>query len=144
MLAATFLAIFFVPMFFRIITDRKLKEPRSTAQMQAEARRTMKRMHYTLSLLALPVLLVACAGAPPAVAPNTTMELPAAAAQTQPVRADWWTLYGDAQLDALVAEALANNTDLARAAARIDESRALVRLARADALPNVAATAGAV
>jgi hypothetical protein len=62
MLAATFLAIFFVPMFFRIITDRKLKEPRSTAQMQAEGARgartrhrsrrqpggrTMKRMHYT-------------------------------------------------------------------------------------------------
>ena len=57
--------------------------------------------------------------------------------------AAWWTLYGDAQLNALVTEALANNTDLARAAARIDESRALVRLARADALPVVGGTAGA-
>lgn len=100
--------------------------------------------HRKLSLMALPLLLAACAGAPPAVAPNTAMELPAATApSSQPVRADWWTLYGDAQLDALVAEALANNTDLARAAARIDESRALVRLARADALPTVGATAGA-
>lgn len=99
---------------------------------------------FKLGLLALPLLLAACAGAPPAVAPNTTMELPVAtAAAQQPVRADWWTLYGDAQLNALVAEALANNTDLARAAARIDESRALVRLARADALPTVGATAGA-
>jgi len=108
----------------------------------------MKSLNMTqnlkLSLLALPLLLAACAGAPPAVAPNTTMELPAAAAVSpQPVRADWWTLYGDAQLNALVAETLANNTDLARAAARIDESRALVRLARADALPTVGATAGA-
>ena len=103
----------------------------------------MKRIHHHLTLLALAVLLAACA-APPAPTPNTTLELPAATApQQQPVRADWWTLYGDAQLDALVAEALANNTDLARAAARIDESRALVRLARADGLPNVAATAGA-
>jgi HAE1 family hydrophobic/amphiphilic exporter-1/multidrug efflux pump len=37
MLAATFLAIFFVPMFFKVITARKLREPRSTAELQAEA-----------------------------------------------------------------------------------------------------------
>jgi len=37
MLAATFLAIFFVPMFFKLITARKLREPRSTEEMQAEA-----------------------------------------------------------------------------------------------------------
>jgi len=37
MLAATFLAIFFVPMFFKIITERKLREKRSTAEIQAEA-----------------------------------------------------------------------------------------------------------
>jgi HAE1 family hydrophobic/amphiphilic exporter-1/multidrug efflux pump len=43
MLAATFLAIFFVPMFFRIIVDRKLKEPRTTEQMQAEAREAHER-----------------------------------------------------------------------------------------------------
>jgi multidrug efflux system outer membrane protein len=106
--------------------------------------RNMTKFDQKLAVLALPALLAACAGAPPAAAPDTTMELPvAAAAAQQPVRADWWTLYGDAQLNALVAEALANNTDLARAAARIDESRALVRLARADALPSVGATAGA-
>jgi multidrug efflux pump subunit AcrB len=37
MLAATFLAIFFVPMFFKLITTRKLREARSTREMQAEA-----------------------------------------------------------------------------------------------------------
>jgi len=37
MLAATFLAIFFVPMFFKIITARKLHEARSTQDIQAEA-----------------------------------------------------------------------------------------------------------
>jgi len=36
MLAATFLAIFFVPMFFKLITDRHLTEKRSTAQIRAE------------------------------------------------------------------------------------------------------------
>ena len=39
MLAATFLAIFFVPMFFKVITARKLRESRSTEEMQEEARR---------------------------------------------------------------------------------------------------------
>ena len=36
MIAATFLAIFFVPMFFKLITDRHLTEPRSTAQIREE------------------------------------------------------------------------------------------------------------
>ena len=36
MLAATFLAIFFVPLFFKLITDRKLRETRSAAELRAE------------------------------------------------------------------------------------------------------------
>ena len=37
MLAATFLAIFFVPFFFKLIMQRKLGEPRSTEELKAEA-----------------------------------------------------------------------------------------------------------
>jgi HAE1 family hydrophobic/amphiphilic exporter-1/multidrug efflux pump len=37
MLAATFLAIFFVPMFFKLMTDRHLTEARSTADIKREA-----------------------------------------------------------------------------------------------------------
>jgi multidrug efflux pump subunit AcrB len=36
MLAATFLAIFFVPMFFKLMTDRHLGEKRSTAEILSE------------------------------------------------------------------------------------------------------------
>ncbi|MBI1395992.1 MAG: multidrug efflux RND transporter permease subunit [Betaproteobacteria bacterium] len=36
MLAATFLAIFFIPMFFRLMTDRKLREKRSTDELRKE------------------------------------------------------------------------------------------------------------
>ena len=46
MLAATFLAIFFVPFFFKLITDRKLREPRSEAELRAEVaegERTQRR-----------------------------------------------------------------------------------------------------
>ncbi len=37
MLAATFLAIFFVPFFFKLITDRRLRESRSTEELKREA-----------------------------------------------------------------------------------------------------------
>jgi len=37
MLAATFLAIFFVPMFFKLFSDRRLSERRSTAEIKNEA-----------------------------------------------------------------------------------------------------------
>jgi hypothetical protein len=36
MLAATFLAIFFVPMFFKLMTDRHLTEKRSTREIKEE------------------------------------------------------------------------------------------------------------
>jgi multidrug efflux pump subunit AcrB len=39
MLAATFLAIFFIPWFFKLIVDRKLSESRSTAEIEEEAKR---------------------------------------------------------------------------------------------------------
>src|SRR4029079_6858537 len=48
MLAATFLAIFFVPMFFKMMTDRHLPEKRSTAEILDEigqAKRTRENSH---------------------------------------------------------------------------------------------------
>ena len=66
-------------------------------------------------------------------------ELPATWPQGQaeaPVAADWWKAYGDPALDALIEEALARNTDIRLAAARIDEARANLGLARADQFPS--------
>ena len=37
MLAATFLAIFFVPLFYKVVSDRKIREPRSADEIRAEA-----------------------------------------------------------------------------------------------------------
>jgi len=54
----------------------------------------------------------------------------------------WWRLYGDATLDRLVAEALEHNRDLALATARVDEARALVRVADSQFVPAVDATFG--
>src|ERR1700754_1011626 len=55
----------------------------------------------------------------------------------------WWTLYGDATLDALVDEALKHNRDLAVAAARVDEARALLRITDSQRAPSVDANANA-
>jgi HAE1 family hydrophobic/amphiphilic exporter-1/multidrug efflux pump len=43
MLAATFLAIFFVPLFFRVITDRKLREVRTADELRAEVEEGERR-----------------------------------------------------------------------------------------------------
>lgn len=53
----------------------------------------------------------------------------------------WWTVYGDPVLDRLVDEGLANNRDLAIAAARIEEAEALLRIADSQRMPSVDATA---
>ena len=47
MLAATFLAIFFVPMFFKLMTDRHLTEKRShRARSRTRSRHAQKTTHH--------------------------------------------------------------------------------------------------
>lgn len=54
---------------------------------------------------------------------------------------DWWTRLGDAQLDALVAEALKDNPDLAGADARAKQAQSQVDLQNAKRLPTLNADA---
>ena len=48
MLAATFLAVFFVPLFYRLISDRKLGEPRTTGELFEEIKQTHAKAHEKL------------------------------------------------------------------------------------------------
>jgi len=48
---------------------------------------------------------------------------------------NWWQLYQDPVLDGLIRDALAANTDIRVAVARLERARAAVRGARADRLP---------
>lgn len=50
---------------------------------------------------------------------------------------DWWTAYGDPQLDALVAEALAGSPDVAAAQARVRQARGAAEITGADLLPQI-------
>lgn len=58
-------------------------------------------------------------------------------------RGDWWQVFGDAQLDALIRQAEANSPTLAQAAARLAQARALVGQTGSALLPSLNATAGA-
>lgn len=67
---------------------------------------------------------------------------PAQPAEAQ-ARGEWWKAFHDARLDLLVAEATAANQNLAAAAARVKQARALAGVARADRIPQVGLQAGA-
>ena len=53
----------------------------------------------------------------------------------------WWEVFKDPVLQGLIRESLAANQDLALAAARVDEARANVGIAKADLYPQIAASA---
>jgi multidrug efflux system outer membrane protein len=94
----------------------------------------------------LAAILAGCAQLSPYQKPAA--ELPAAwkgaPSQGQQVTGDrWWTVYNDPVLERLVEEGLAHNRDLAIAAARIEEARALLSIADAARAPSVDATVGA-
>ncbi|TXR40760.1 efflux transporter outer membrane subunit [Ectopseudomonas mendocina] len=57
-------------------------------------------------------------------------------------RGNWWALYGDAELDALVERLHVSNQNLAAAEAQYRQARALVRGARASFYPTLSASAG--
>jgi NodT family efflux transporter outer membrane factor (OMF) lipoprotein len=56
---------------------------------------------------------------------------------------DWWKLYNDAHLDALLREAFAANTDLAAAEANFAAAAALLSAAKAGRYPDTRTTVGA-
>jgi multidrug efflux system outer membrane protein len=87
------------------------------------------------------VVLAGCALPPAGKTSPPTLEVPQTTVPTVSVAVDWWTAFNDPVLTTLVTEALQNNSELGRALARIDEARALLRLAGADRLPSVYATA---
>ncbi|WP_084399150.1 efflux transporter outer membrane subunit [Henriciella aquimarina] len=107
-------------------------------------------MHKSImSLVLAPLLAAGCA-----VGPAYEKPVPQAGAEsdfvtmvdtvdpTLPVPDEWWRLYNDPVLDALVSEALDANTDLQIAAANLEEARAVVRQARAGRLPSTTIEGG--
>ena len=103
-------------------------------------------MQRSLAAIVCAALLAGCAKLP--LYQKPAAELPGAwkdvPAQGQHVTGDrWWSVYKDPVLERLVEEGLAHNRDLAIAAARIEEARALLAIADAERSPSVDATVGA-
>lgn len=102
-------------------------------------------MRNTLLAAGLAALLAGCSMGPDYQRPEIDMpqqwgSTVVVASQVDPY---WWRAYGDPVLSDLVEEALAANSDIALAAARVAEARALAGFARADRLPRLDAEAGA-
>lgn len=74
-------------------------------------------------------------GRPATALPAAFPGQPEQAAPLVPAR--WWALYGDPVLAPLVDEALARNADVRAAAARVDETEAVLAQARAALIPQV-------
>ncbi|MGL4315158.1 MAG: efflux transporter outer membrane subunit [Pseudomonas sp.] len=111
----------------------------------------MNRMPLRPLYLAIAVLtLSACAVGPdylrPDSAPSAQFKQAAgwkgAAPADTALRGDWWTLYGDAELDGLIQRLNANNQSLASAEAQFRQARALARGARSSFFPNVGLNTG--
>lgn len=81
--------------------------------------------------------------APPAASPGPFLSTREGVTSTAPADAEWWRLYKDPVLDGLVADALAANTDVRVAVARIAKARASLREVRGDRLPSTNLGAGA-
>ncbi len=57
--------------------------------------------------------------------------------------ADWWTIFGDPQLNRLVGQAVADNPDMKMALLRVMEARSSAKIAGASLLPSAGASFGA-
>lgn len=101
----------------------------------------MKPRHFLLSPLVAALLVGGCMS----LAPNydtPAIELPADAPIAD-AAAPWWRQSGDPALAALVEEALVHNRNLLIAAARIEQARAALGIARADQFPDAGLQLGA-
>ena len=101
----------------------------------------LKHLTTLASVLALAACTVGPNYAPPATpasaaGPFVTANGPAIQ-PSAPVEGNWWRLYDDPVLDGLVADALAHNTDVRVAVARLAKARAALREVKVDRLPEV-------
>jgi multidrug efflux system outer membrane protein len=92
--------------------------------------------HRAALAIAGALLVGACATPWPSYE-RPALDLPPVAASGLSIDRQWWRAFGDPVLDGLVDEALANNFDLAKAAAAIAEAQAAAGAARAMLSPRI-------
>ncbi len=125
-----------------------VQDTRHSEQGARNTGRSARRIKPWALPLALAAALAACTikpdvqDAPLPGAPEDAWTAPSAgAAPGQPITMNWLEDFASPRLDALITEALAYNTDLAQAAARVDAARASTRIARSGLFPTLDASA---
>lgn len=106
---------------------------------------TFKPRLFAAGLLTLSLALAGCGlpdlGPRPEARAPATLESSRSLAAADPSASwpidAWWKAYGDAQLDALVEEALAGSPDVAAAQARIRQARGAAEITGAESLPQI-------
>jgi len=102
---------------------------------------TQSRSAWIIAAIVAVALLGGCAIGPdykrPAVANPDTFRGQATAEAGSFADAPWWEAFQDGALKALIQEALRNNYDAAIAAARVQEARAYLRVAKSDLFPSL-------
>jgi multidrug efflux system outer membrane protein len=93
------------------------------------------------ALATVSVLAGGCAVGPdyvrPAVEQPAQFKSQAAGEAAPPIATEWWRLYGDPELDQLIASVHASNQTLRQAVARVDQARALARVAGSFLYPTI-------
>jgi multidrug efflux system outer membrane protein len=101
----------------------------------------MRRSVMVISSLVAAALLGGCAIGPdyrrPAMVQPATFRGQATAEPASLADAPWWEVFQDPILRGLIQEALRNNYDVGIAAARVQEARANLRVARSDLFPSL-------
>lgn len=106
-------------------------------------RRLVNHFIFAPVAIALALMSAACEVGPnytrPTVERPPAFKSQPATQPAPPIPAQWWRLYHDPELDQLIASATQLNQNLRQAIARVDQSRALARVAASFLLPTVTA-----
>src|SRR5207247_7794709 len=96
---------------------------------------------FLAALSSISILAGGCMVGPnyvrPAVEQPTGFKSQPAGEAGAPIAPDWWRLYADSELERLIATAQASNQTLRQAVARVDEARALARVAGSYLYPTI-------
>lgn len=109
---------------------------------------SVRRLHLPLTVMSAALFATGCAQLPdlPSLAVVKTADAFQSSDSFKATQANWpldqwWTVYGDSQLNALIDEALSDSPDLAMASARLQRAEAYTQLADSALKPQVSANA---
>lgn len=124
----------------RELFEHAMRIERAAAGLR-HSRAPMRSIAFALGSIVM--LFAGCTVGPtysrPTVASPMTWKETAVTTNAIVLPPEWWQVFNDAELNALVAQAVEANQDLQRAVARVTEARALARVSKAELYPSISA-----